>query len=79
MLAYIISLCYSPRKSEKREPTIMEVRKKIHLPDCGYLGCINEVSNETVVQTAKIGQKQYKFCSNYCYEEWLRVPGTSFV
>ena len=78
MLAFIISLCYSPRKPEKIEPTTMEVTKKFNLSNCGYLGCINEVSDETTKRIAKIGRKQYKFCSQYCYDEWLQTPALSF-
>lgn len=77
-MAFIISLCYSPRKPKKKETTTMEVRKKNYPIDCSYLGCINELSEENTVRTAKIGHKHYKFCSNYCYEEWLKIPTTGF-
>jgi len=66
------------KKTEKKRNYNNGSTKKNYPIDCSYLGCINELSEENTVRTAKIGHKHYKFCSNYCYEEWLKIPTTGF-
>ncbi len=70
----IISLCYSERKPAKDKPTRMKTPIKNKIRDCGYLGCVNEITEESIVRRAIVGNKHYGFCSEYCYEEWLSMP-----
>ena len=45
----IISLCYSERKPAKDKPTRMKTPIKNKIRDCGYLGCVNEITEESIV------------------------------
>lgn len=43
---------------------------------CGF--CYNFLDSNTILsqlQQAKIRNKTYQFCSEYCYEDWLKTPG----
>ena len=74
-----ISWCYTDRKTLKIDTPHMKGAKVVSMEDimprdCSYLGCINELTEDNVIQKAKIGKRLLGFCSQYCYEEWLRCP-----
>ncbi len=74
MLAFLISLCYSERKPPETTPPTLEVRKLKNFRGCGYLGCINDPTEDNAERKAIMGRTQFLFCSEYCYDEWLRSP-----
>ncbi len=74
MIPFIISLCYSDRKPPKNTPPTLEVRQLKNFRGCGYLGCINEPTEDNATRKAIMGRTQFLFCSENCYDEWLRLP-----
>ena len=45
---------------------------------CG--GCFDYVDKiEDFAKIAKIGEKQFGFCNEECYREWLLNPGAQFL
>ena len=64
----------SQNKILKEEATLN--RKLQNQLFCG--GCFNYIDKITdFAKIAKIGTKQFGFCSEECYHEWLLNPGRS--
>lgn len=66
----------SQNKISKEEATLD--RKLQNQLFCG--GCFNHMDKITdFTKIAKIGTKQFGFCSEECYHEWLLNPGAQFL
>ena len=66
----------SQNKISKEEATLdRQLQNQLF---CG--GCFNYMAKITdFAKIAKIGTKQFGFCSEECYHEWLLNPGAQFL
>jgi hypothetical protein len=65
----------SQNKISKEE--ILDEKMQNQLSCGGCFVCIDKITD--FAKIAKIGTKQFGFCSEECYREWLLNPGAQFL
>jgi hypothetical protein len=53
---------------------ILDMKLQNQLSCGGCFACIDKITD-----FAKIGEKQFGFCNEECYREWLLNPGAQFL
>jgi hypothetical protein len=80
-LSYILGFFYwtTPKivEEEKIYPPIHEEPKNID--ECSWAGCMIEFTNlRKVVQRARVRKRNYAFCCEDCYLDWLGMNAWAF-
>jgi hypothetical protein len=67
------------RKDPNNTKPPVKIKEPVENKCCSYIGCMLEFTKtRPSIKKAKIGQRCYDFCDEYCYLEWLRVPMFNF-
>ncbi len=61
------------RKLGPNDPSKPVVYKRANL-ECCYDGCMIKFTDlRPILKKAKVGNRDYDFCCEYCYLEWLKM------
>ena len=66
----------SQNKISKKEK-VLDMKLQNQLSCGGCFVCIDKITD--FAKISKIGTKQFGFCSEECYGEWLLNPGAQFL
>ena len=60
-----------------KEEEVLDMKLQNQLSCGGCFVCIDKITD--FAKISKIGTKQFGFCSEECYGEWLLNPGAQFL